>query len=105
MSSPYNDPAFSALHSQPTQPLRAYLVPKAYLPGYLWTDQEEWEQEQANKAHLREALKTLEKQGQSIFAWQPIVVFLVVFVAYGILGCFLVSHVNEVLYTLLMWGK
>lgn len=103
MSSPYNDPL--TFHDHPTQPLRAYLVPKAYLPGYLWSDQEDWEEEQDHKARLREALKTLERQEQSIFAWQPIVVFLVVFVSYGMLGCFLVSHVNEVLYTLLMWGK
>ena len=102
MSSPYNDPAFSALHSQPTQPLRAYLVPKAYLPGYLWSDQEDWEEEQDHKARLREALKTLERQEQSIFAWQPVVVFLVVFVAYGLLGCFLASIMGQAL--VVPWG-
>lgn len=80
MPSHYNDPM--AIYGQPTQPLCAHLVPKAYIPGYLWTDQEEWEKEQDHKARLREALKTLEKQGQSIFAWEPIAVFLVVFVAY-----------------------
>lgn len=101
MSSPCNDPL--AFHDHPTQPLRAYLVPKAYLPGYLWTDQEEWEQEQANKARLREALKTLEKQGESVFAWQPVVVFLVVFAAYGLLGCFLASIMGQAL--VVQWGR
>lgn len=101
MSSSYNDPL--TFHDHPTQPLRAYhLVPNAYLPGYLWTGQEDWEEEQANKARLREALKTLERQEQSIFAWQPIVVFLVVFVAYGLLGCFLASIMGQAL--VVQWG-
>lgn len=95
-TSHYNKPS-TTLHSQPTQPLRVpYLIPK-YPKNYLWADQEEWEEEQDHKACLQEALKTLEKQGQSIVAWQPIVIFFVVLVAHGMLGCFLASHVNEVL--------
>lgn len=84
MSTPYNDPTeyISAIHSQPTQPLRAHLVPKAYVPGYLWSDQEEWEQEQANKARPRETLQALESQRESLFAWEPIIIFVMVFVSY-----------------------
>lgn len=101
MSSPYHDPSM-AIYGHPTQPMRAHLVPKAYIPGYLWSDQEDWEEEQANKARLREALKTLEKQGESAFAWQPIVVFMLVFAAYATLGCVLASVVGQVL--VVQWG-
>jgi len=77
-----NDPT-----EQPTQQLR--------IPGYLWADQEEWEQ---GKLRPR-------KQEESMLAWQPIVIFLAILVPYAVLGCFLASHVSQALYVLLMWSK
>ena len=77
-------------YNEPTQ-----VIP-AFVPGYLWADQEE------DPIMGKETRRSMVEPRESVIAWPPIAIFLAVFAIYAVALWFGVVHANEVLYVLLI---
>jgi hypothetical protein len=98
----------SSIHDEPTE--RIPVVPNPHdeptvqvvrIPGYLWADQEDNEQ----GVYTEKPRGSMVEPRDSVLAWPPIVIFLVVFVVYAWAVWFGVENINGILYVLLMWTR
>jgi hypothetical protein len=58
--------------------------------------------EVASSGKQREAMRSMQEPGYSVWAWFPIALFLAVFAFYAYLLLFGVQHANEVMYVVLV---